>query len=177
MRRILSEFRLYFCNRWIAGIPSHTIRLFYYRRVMKYSIGENSAIFMDCTFDCTRHFSLGKNSVINGKCCLDNKSRITIGENVSVSQEVMILSADHDPDSPNFTARDLPVIIDDYVWIGSRAIILPGVHIGKGAVIAAGAVVTADVPPFAVVGGVPAKLIRHRSTDLQYEINYRRLFQ
>lgn len=177
MRHFLAELRIYICNRWVAAIPSHTIRQFYYRSVMQYSIGEGTAILMDCTFDCTRHFTIGKNSVINGKCRLDNKSSITIGNNVSISQEVMILGADHDPDSPDFTARDLPVVIEDYVFIGSRAIILPGVTIGKGAVVAAGAVVNKNVEPYQIVGGVPAKFIRMRSEDLRYKLSYRRLLQ
>jgi acetyltransferase-like isoleucine patch superfamily enzyme len=177
MRRILAELRIYICNRWVSGIPSHTIRQWYYCYVMKYSIGQNTAILMDCTFDCTQHFAIGSNSVINGKCRIDNKSSITIGDNVSISQEVMILSSDHDPDSPVFASRDLPVIIEDYVFIGSRATILPGVTIGKGAVIAAGAVVTKNVEPFAIVGGVPAQFIRTRKAELNYRLSYRRLFQ
>ena len=132
---------------------------------------------MDCTFDCTVHFSIGENSVINGKCRMDNKSRITIGSNVSISQEVMVLSADHDPDSPVFASRDLPVVINDYVFIGSRAIILPGVTIGEGAVVAAGAVVHKDVEPYTIVGGVPAKFIKMREKGLSYRLSYRRLLQ
>ena len=177
MRRFLAELRIYICNRWVAVIPSHTIRQFYYRKIMKYSIGQNAAIFMDCTFDCTCFFSIGKNSVINAKCRMDNKSRITIGDNVSISQEVMILSADHDPDAANFKGRDRPVVIEDYVWIGSRATIMPGVRLGKGSIVAAGAVVTNDVLPYQIVGGIPAKLLRMRSKDLTYQLSYRRLLQ
>ncbi|MFD0750772.1 acyltransferase [Mucilaginibacter calamicampi] len=117
------------------------------------------------------------NSVINTKCRLDNKAGIHIGENVSISQEVMILSADHDPDSPTFAARDLAVYIDDYVFIGSRAIIMPGVTVGKGAVVAAGAVVTRSVEPYTIVAGVPARLVRHRSQNLNYKIKYSRFLQ
>ncbi len=178
MRRFIAELRIYICNRWVAAIPSHTIRQFYYRVVMGYTIGHNSAILMDCTFDCTQHFQIGNNSVINGKCRLDNKSSISIGNNVSISQEVMILSADHDPDSATFASRDLPVVIKDYVFIGSRATILPGVTLGEGAVVAAGAVVTKDVAPYTIVGGVPAKVIRMRETKAPgYQLSYRRLFQ
>lgn len=177
MRRFFAELRIYICNRWVASIPSHSIRQFYYRNVMAFNIGKETAILMNCTFDCTQHFTVGDNSVINAKCRLDNKSSITIGSNVSISQEVMILSADHDPDSPVFAARDLPVVIEDYVFIGSRAMILPGVTIGKGAVVAAGAVVTRNVDPFAIVGGVPAKFIRNRTSELNYQLSYRRLFQ
>ena len=144
---------------------------------MKHKIGNNTFIFMDCTFDCAGNFTIGKNSVINGKCRLDNKANITIGENVSVSQEVIILTADHDMDSPYFSGRTNPVIIEDYVWIGTRAVIMPGCVIGKGAVVAAGAVVTKSVQPYEVVAGVPAKVIKTRSADLQYKVFYHRLFQ
>lgn len=177
MRRFFSELRMYVCNRWVSRIPSHTFRLFFYRSVMKFNIGGHTPIFLDCTFDCIRNFSIGPNSVINGKCRLDNRGGITIGQNVSISQEVMIITAYHDPDSAGFAGGEKPVFIDDYVWIGSRAIILPGCHIGKGAVVAAGAVVTKDVAPCAIVAGSPAKVIKTRSSDLDYQVRYRRLFQ
>src|SRR3954465_12973172 len=121
MRRIISELRIFICNRWVTRLPSRTLRLFFYRKIMKFKVGKESYIFMDCSFDCTVNFSMKNNSVINAKCRLDNKAGIHIGENVSISQEVMILSADHDPDSETFAARDLTVYIDDYVFIGSRA--------------------------------------------------------
>jgi len=177
MRRIISELRTFICNRWIARLPSRTIRMLFYRKVMKYAIGKQSFIFMDCTFDCTVNFGMKNNSVINTKCRLDNKAGIYIGENVSISQEVMILSADHDPDSACFAARDKVVHIEDYVFIGSRAIIMPGVTIGEGAVVAAGAVVTRSVEPYVIVAGVPAEVIKARPRNLDYKIKYSRLFQ
>jgi len=151
--------------------------MFFYRKIMKYNIGKESFIFMDCTFDCTVNFSMKNNSVINAKCRLDNKAGIHIGENVSVSQEVMILSADHDPDSNTFAARDKEVHIEDYVFIGSRAIVMPGITIGKGAVVAAGAVVNHNVEPYTIVAGVPAKMIRSRHSNLNYKIKYSRFLQ
>jgi maltose O-acetyltransferase len=69
------------------------------------------------------------------------------------------------------------VVIEDYASIGSRALILSGVHIGRGAVVAAGAVVTHDVPPCMLVGGVPARVIRSRSRDLHYKLGYAKRFQ
>lgn len=177
VKRFFSELRIFVCNRWVSRIPSRTFRIFFYRRIMKYDIGRQAHIFLDCTFDCTINFSLKNNSVINTKCRLDNKGGIYIGQNVSISQEVMILSADHDLNSPDFTGHERPVYIEDYVWIGSRAIIMPGVTIGKGAVVAAGAVVTRNVDPYTVVAGVPAKKIKTRTADINYQINYSRLFQ
>lgn len=176
-KTLLSELRIYICNEWIATFPSHSVRNFYYRRVMKFKMEEDCSIHMHCAFDCAENLAIGRNSVINAKCRMDNRGGIFIGENVSISQEVLILTADHDVNSSDFAGRNLPVYIEDYVWVGTRAVILPGVTIGKGALIAAGAVVTKNVIPYAVVAGVPAKVIKMRTTDLNYDTKYRRLFQ
>ena len=89
----------------------------------------------------------------------------------------MIYTLQHDIDSSIFDVIGGPVIIEDYVYIGPRVIILPGVRIGYGAVIAAGAVVTDDVPTFAVVGGVPAHYIRERNHNLDYRPDFAMPFQ
>ena len=68
------------------------------------------------------------------------------------------------------------IVIDDYVWIASRATILPNVHIGRGAVIATGAVVTKDVPPLAIVGGVPARIIKYRQDCMEYKLGFHYYF-
>ena len=81
-------------------------------------------------------------------------------------------------ESVEFKARTDKVEIGDYVFVGPRAIILPGIKIGKGAVVAAGAVVTKDVPDFSIVGGVPAKIIGERNgKDPHYILGRARLFQ
>lgn len=120
-----------------------------------------------------------KNSVINANCRLDTRGGIYIGENVSISNQVVILTADHDMDSSDMAGRTKKVTIEDYVWIGTRAMIMPGVIIGKGAVVAAGAVVTKNVEPFEVVAGVPARRIKNRMErkDYSYDASYKRLFQ
>jgi maltose O-acetyltransferase len=74
--------------------------------------------------------------------------------------------------SPDFAGRTAPVVIEDFAWLGSRAMVLPGVTVGKGAVVAAGAVVTRDVPPYAIVGGVPARVIGERERGLDYAFDY-----
>ena len=93
---------------------------------------------------------------------------VTIGKNVMMGPECHIYTAFHEygrTDIPmieqGYAARK-PVVIGNDVWIGLRVIIMPGVHIGNGCIIGAGAVVTHDVPDYAVVGGVPAKIIRFR---------------
>ena len=69
------------------------------------------------------------------------------------------------------------VTIEDHVWIASRVTVLPGVKIGRGAVVASGAVVTRNIPPLAIVGGIPAKIIGYRKNDLTYKLNYFPWFQ
>jgi acetyltransferase-like isoleucine patch superfamily enzyme len=172
----LSEFRLYLCREWVSSVPSHSFRNSFYRHIMKFNIGKSSSVLMHCRFDSTKNFSIGSGSVINQNCRLDNRGGILIGNNVSISEEVIILTADHDSDSTDFSGRCKSVQIDDFAWMGTRATILPGVHIGEGAVVAAGAVVTRDVAPYTIVAGVPAKVIKTRERGLAYTASYRRLF-
>lgn len=119
---------------------------------------------------------MGKNSIINQNCCLDNRGVLTIGDNVSISSEVCILTADHDLQSPLFEGRIHPVTIEDYVFIGTRAMILPGVKLGKGCAVAAGAIVTKNVAPFTIVAGIPANPIGKRIQQLEYNCFYPRSF-
>ena len=112
------------------------------------------------------HVSLGDNSGIGLNAKIP--SGVTIGNDVMMGPDCMMFTANHKTDdvtvpmrTQGFTPID-PIVIEDDVWIGARVTIMKGVHIGKGSVIAAGAVVTHDVEPYSVVGGVPAKLIRKR---------------
>ena len=177
MKSFLSELRLYLCNNIVNLVPSHIFRLFFYKTFMKFKIGSKSSILMRCMFDSKGGFELGEGSVINANCRIDTRGGIKIGNGVSISADVIILTADHDMDDDNFKGRTAPVEISDNVWIGTRAMILPGVTIGKGAVVASGAIVTKDVPDYTVVGGVPAKVIRKRKSTAKYSLDYRRLFQ
>ncbi len=176
LRRFYFDGILYITNRVVSQIPCHSIRLFFYRHCLGFKVGEGSHIFMDAWFDTKGSFTIGKNSTINQKCHLDNRGGITIGNNVSISLETCILTADHDLQSRNFSGRVRPVNIEDYVFIGTRATILPGVSLGEGSAVAAGAVVTKNVEPFTIVAGVPAKPISKRQLDLTYTVCYDRLF-
>ena len=101
-----------------------------------------------------------------------------IGETVSISSGVWLVTGTHDMNDPLFPDKYLPIVIGNYAWIGARATVLAGVTIGEGAVIMAGAVVTRDVPPYAVVGGVPARIVSQRmQQNFSYELNFYHLFE
>ncbi len=99
---------------------------------------------------------------IGPKVLLDARCGLEIGNNVVIAYEAIIWSLHHDMNSIDFHGIGSKTVIDDYAWICSRSIILPGVHIGYGAVVVSGAVVTKDVEPFAIVAGIPAKKIGER---------------
>lgn len=105
---------------------------------------------------------MGHAVAIDDSVNLYSVDKIKIGTKVAISREAFICTASHDITKPNRPLVTAPITICDGVWIGARAIILPGVTIGEGAVVAAGAVVTKDVEPFTVVGGNPAKFIKKR---------------
>jgi acetyltransferase-like isoleucine patch superfamily enzyme len=113
---------------------------------------------------------VGKSSVLGDHLILDARAGLTIGENVNLSSNVAIWTGQHDYQSPDFGYEEAPVRIGDYTWLCFRATILPGVTVGEGAVVAACAVVTRDVPPFSVVAGNPARVIGTRSRDLRYDL-------
>jgi acetyltransferase-like isoleucine patch superfamily enzyme len=173
-KSILSELRLYVCNHIAANIPSHTVRLAFYRQIMGFELAEGVAIHLGARFDCTRGLKINENSVINENCRLDCRGGLTIGRNVSISAETIILTADHDPNTDDFRGRLRPVIIEDYVFIGTRATVLPGVTLHRGAVVAAGAVVTRSVEALNIVGGTPARSLGTRNPKLSYKSKHSR---
>ena len=167
----------YVSNHVICRIPSFWLRHAWYRKVLGVRLGDGSAIFMGCYLwfygvrDIRRgRLQIGERCRINRNCCLDVRGSLVIGSDVSISPEVVILTAGHDYEDPDFSLNHGPVVVDDHAWIGTRAMIMPGVTVGKGAVVAAGAVVTRNVEPGAVVGGVPARVLGNRHLDPKYAI-------
>jgi acetyltransferase-like isoleucine patch superfamily enzyme len=120
-----------------------------------------------------RGLSLGSRSAIGQRCYIDARGGIRIDSDVSISREVCILTATHEVDSPDFSAALTPVHLGRSCWVATRATILPGVKIGDGAVVGAGALVTRDVAPYTVVGGVPAKVLAARSEPMSYSLDWR----
>jgi len=167
----------YVTNHVVAHVPSYRVRHAWYRNVLGLSLGDGSGVYMGCFVwfngpgQVRRNGSvLGARTRINRDCCLDLRGPLLLGNDVSVSAEAMILTGHHRHDHPSFAFETRPVVIEDHVWIGARAVILPGATVGRGAVIAAGAVVSGRVAPMTVVGGVPARPIGVRPED---SVDYR----
>jgi acetyltransferase-like isoleucine patch superfamily enzyme len=176
MKDLILSFLLFFHNHIVAYTAIHLLRRWCLRNLMRIEIGDLTSIHMGLKLYTYGHITIGDNSVIDRDCALDGRGDITIGNNVNISPEVMILTAYHDPDSETFSGVHKAVVVEDYAWIATRALILPGVTIGRGAVVAAGAVVTKDVAPQTIVGGNPARLIRVRKNIQTYKLNYQRAF-
>jgi acetyltransferase-like isoleucine patch superfamily enzyme len=167
----------YLTNYLIPHIPSFGLRRAWYRSVVGISFGHHAGVHLGCyiwyyTPSQVRRdrVSIGAYSRINRNCSLDIRGGLVIGENVSVSPEVMILTAAHRATDPEFRVVNEPVAIEDHVWIGSRATILGGVTLGRGSVVAAGSVVTRDVPPLAIVAGVPARVVATRPEEATHYV-------
>lgn len=157
--------------------PSHYVRRFIYR-LGGIKIGKGSSIHMGVKFYETKNIIIGQDSIIGEDCVLDGREILKIGNHVALASEVMVYNSQHNTTDENFEAISKPVIIGDYVFIGPRAIILPGVKIGKGSIIAAGAVVTKDVSDFSIIAGVPGEVISERKIkDLNYKLGRPRLFR
>lgn len=162
-------------NHLFMNWMPYRIRHAFLRRFCNVRIGPDSSICSGC-FVTGYGIQIGSNTVINRYCYLDGRVPLKIGNNVNVSHYTLIQTLTHDAQNPDFVCIEGPVVIGDHAWIGARAIIMPGVTIGEGAVVAAGAVVTRDVASYTIVGGNPARLIKERMRELRYKTRYFPLF-
>lgn len=184
IRTIWLEFVTGFLWWGVGEVPLHQFRLFFYR-LSGMKIGAGSRIHMRGRIYDPRHIIIGEDTIIGERVTLDGRKQLLnseggleIGDHVDIASEVMIWTSQHDLKSPEWHAMEAKVVIEDYVFLGPRTIILPGVKIGRGAVVAAGAVVTKDVEPLAIVAGVPAKKIGERPvSQLNYRLGRARWFQ
>ena len=150
-------------------IPSRHLRKWFYQ-ILGARIGKR-------TFPCRRvevlfpkGLLLGDGVAIGWCAELDARGGITVGDDTNISSHVKLITGSHDIDDPKYSAEFKSITIGHHCWIGTGAMVLQGVNIGNGAVVAAGAVVTKDIPPYEIWGGVPAKKLRDRIHDLRYQI-------
>ena len=172
LKSVIGSFPAYYLYR-VSLTPSHHIRTFVYRHICGMHLAEKTVVYYGTEIRQPSNIWIGKGSIIGDNSILDGRNGIKIGENVVFASNVKIWTEQHDHRDPWFrceTQAHGPVIIDDRAWIGSHTIILHSVHIGEGAVVAAGAVVTKDVPDNTLVGGVPARKIKDIVNDVEVPI-------
>jgi maltose O-acetyltransferase len=176
IRSFLSTTSVYLYNVLFSKIPVNFIRMAFAKRYM--CLGKHTFLSVNVRLLNTNHgknqITIGDNCFINPGCILDGRfGKIIIGNNVDIARESWIYTLEHDPHDDYYSIRYADVIIEDYVWIASRVTILPGITIGRGSVIATGAVVTKNIPPMSIAGGVPAEVIGVRKSALKYNITFR----
>ena len=175
LKGIVSEYinaYLRYMDFQIGRLPSHRLRLWLYRNFFGAKLGKDVVLYYGTEIREHYRLKIGKGSIIGDRAILDARQGIEIGENVNMSTGVSLWTDQHDYNDPYFRCmpdKHGPIKIGNRAWIGPGVIILHNVTVGEGAVIAAGAVVTKDVPPYTLVGGIPAKPIGDRNKNLLYE--------
>ena len=159
--------------RLASYLPVHALRIALLRW-WGATIHQTATVYHGFEVRSARRLRIGARSSIGNGAILDAREGITIGDDVNFSTAVHIWTGQHDWRSPTFGYEGRPVVIGDHAWISTRVTILPGSTIGEGAVVAAGAVVSGDVPAYAVVAGVPAKQVAERPRPMDYELASRR---
>jgi len=165
-------FAILLANRVVGLMPGHALRRAFYRTVLGWEIGPGATINTGLQLYGGRgRVWIGRNSTVQIGCLFAGvgMADLRIGDNVAIAYRTTIILGSHDVKSPRFEGIVAPITIEDYVFIGANVTVLSGLTIGEGAIVAAGTVVSKDVPPYAIVGGNPMKVIGERPRDLDYD--------
>jgi acetyltransferase-like isoleucine patch superfamily enzyme len=166
--------RDYLLNHLVNRIPLTELRMRAYAALgVRFDDVASANIALGVELWAGTGLAIGHRSTIGQRCYIDARAGVRIDDDVSVSREVTVLTATHTVDDPDFGATLSPVHIERRAWIAVRALVLPGLSIGEGAVVAAGAVVTSDVEPYTVVAGNPARVIARRRSPMSYQLDWR----
>ena len=160
-----------YMNVKTGHIRSNHVRNFIYRNFFLVRMAQCAMIRSGAVMRASHNLQISKGAIIGFNAILDATNGLRIGENANISEGVWIWTEQHNVNDEWFSCKGAggPVVIGNRAWISSRVVILPRVTIGEGAVVAAGAVVTKNIEPFSIYGGIPAKKIGERNRDLKYE--------
>jgi putative colanic acid biosynthesis acetyltransferase WcaF len=160
-------------NLVITHLPGHWLRLAWLRWLGA-SLGRGTIVFRGTTVLGAQRLVLADRVQVGFRVVLDARGGLTVAEDVLLSSDCQLITANHNVDSPDFERQVAPITIGDHAWVATRAMVLAGVTVGRGAVVAAGGVATRDVAPLTIVGGVPARPIGERSGGMDYRLDARR---
>jgi putative colanic acid biosynthesis acetyltransferase WcaF len=164
----------YVANHVINRIPLVGVRMRAYSALgVAFDAPASTNIGLGVEVWSARGLSIGARSTIGQRSYIDARGGVRIDSDVSISRGVMVMTAEHVVDDPDFGATLAPVHFEPRSWVGAGAVVLPGVRVGEGAVVAAGAVVTKDVASYVVVAGSPARPIGTRPGPMRYELDFR----
>ncbi len=166
-----------FLNYIVSYIPCWKIRKFIYR-LAGLQIGKGSRICMRTRLMEPWNIVIGNNSIVNESCILDGRGRLRIGDNCSVSTESILYTASHIADSEEFKYYEKETVIGNGVWIGARAVVLPGVVIGNYSMIGACSLVSSgEYEAGFIYAGIPAKKKKSRGINHIKDLNHKVLFR
>lgn len=169
--------QLLFGYAWYASkrdcrVPTQFLRKLIFRHIYGVNMAPGSAIYNASEIICPWNIELGKNSILGIGNIIDARGGLRIGDNVNLGHRVCIWTEQHLVNDTDFKSAVAPVTIGDRAWVSSNTTVLPGVCVGSGAVISAGAVLVKDADPFGIYSGNPAKRIGTRSFELRYELGH-----
>jgi acetyltransferase-like isoleucine patch superfamily enzyme len=172
VKRLLNGWMIYRVKR-LGKIPSQKYRIFILKHIFRMDISAKVVIYSWDTIRAPWNISVGEGTIIGNDAYLDGRNYLKIGRNVNISGRATIHTEQHDINDSYFRSLQSGgmVTIEDRAWVSSNTIILPGVKVGEGAVLAAGAVMTKDAEPFSIYVGIPAKKIKARNNELKYEFD------
>lgn len=162
-------------NFFGTHIPFHAVRLGMLR-MWGAKIGKDTAVFRQTTVLGIDNLVIGEGTTIGWRCLLDARGGLTIGNSVSIASDVHFIAGGHYPNSDDFGYYLAPIVVDDHAWITSRSTVIAPSHIGRGAVVAASSLVNRDIPEMTIFGGIPAKQLGERESELAYQPYYKPWF-
>lgn len=166
---------LFGANRLIGPMPGHALRLAYYRQVLGWSIGERTSIHHGLKiFGGRGRVRIGNCTTFQMDCLVIGAGMddLWIGDNVAIAYRVALVMGSHDVLAPGFDGMTGPITIEDHVFVGTGAIVLLGVTLGRGTIVTAGSVVTKSTPPYSIVRGNPAQVVGRRPQNLAYSAEH-----
>lgn len=158
-----------FGNSVVNKLPSRHLRKWFYQ-LLGAKLGKGTFLCRRAEVLLPMGLSMADRVSVGWFAELDARGGISIGYDTNISSHVKLITGSHDVDDPEYTADFRPITVGHHCWLGTGAMVLQGVNIGDGAVVAAGSVVTKDIPPYEIWGGVPARFIRKRPENMEYQI-------